>query len=102
MDFEFIRQVTPLYLEAGFLTLRIGFLGIFFSFLLGIFCAIARYCKVPVLNAVVRVYTEISRNSPLLIQLFFFIFCASQTWASFERNSVWLDRSYVFGRFLYG
>lgn len=74
MDFEFIRQVTPLYLEAGFLTLRIGFLGIFFSFLLGIFCAIARYCKVPVLNAVVRVYTEISRNTPLLIQLFFLYF----------------------------
>ena len=74
MDFEFITQVTPLYLEAGFLTLRIGFLGIFFSFLLGIFCAITRYCKVPLLNAVVRVYTEISRNTPLLIQLFFLYF----------------------------
>ena len=36
--------------------------------------AIIRYWKLPVLRVVVRVYTELSRNTPLLIQLFFLYF----------------------------
>ena len=71
MDFDFIKEVIPLYVEATWLTLRIGFIGIILSFITGIFCAVVRYWKIPVLNVIVRVYTEISRNTPLLIQLFF-------------------------------
>ncbi len=63
-----------MYVEAGILTLRIGFTGIILSFVTGIFCAIVRYWKIPVLNVIVRVYTELSRNTPLLIQLFFLYF----------------------------
>ena len=74
MDFEFIKQVIPLYVEATILTLRIGFIGIILSLITGIFCAIVRYWKIPVLNLIVRIYTEISRNTPLLIQLFFLYF----------------------------
>ena len=74
MDFNFIKEVIPLYAEATLLTLRIGFTGIIISLLIGIFCAIARYWKIPVLNIAVRIYTEISRNTPLLIQLFFLYF----------------------------
>lgn len=74
MDINFIKQVIPMYVEAGILTLRIGFTGIILSFVTGIFCAIIRYWKIPVLNVIVRVYTELSRNTPLLIQLFFLYF----------------------------
>ena len=74
MDFEFIKQVIPLYVDAAFLTLKIGFSGILLSFAVGLFCAIVRYWKIPVLNVIVRIYTEISRNTPLLIQLFFLYF----------------------------
>lgn len=74
MDFEFIKEVIPLYQEATLLTLRIGFIGILLSFVVGILCALVRYWKVPVLRVVVRVYTEFSRNTPLLIQLFFLYF----------------------------
>lgn len=74
MDFNFIKEVIPLYVDATWLTLRIGFIGIILSFVTGIFCAIVRYWKIPVLNVIVRVYTEISRNTPLLIQLFFLYF----------------------------
>ena len=63
-----------MYVEAGILTLEIGFTGIILSFVTGIFCAIIRYWKIPVLNVIVRVYTELSRNTPLLIQLFFLYF----------------------------
>lgn len=74
MDINFIKQVIPMYVEATFLTLRIGLIGIILSFVTGIFCAIVRYWKIPVLNVIVRVYTELSRNTPLLIQLFFLYF----------------------------
>ncbi len=74
MDINFIKQVIPMYVEAGILTLEIGFTGIILSFVTGIFCAIIRYWKIPVLNVIVRVYTELSRNTPLLIQLFFLYF----------------------------
>lgn len=74
MDFDFIKEVIPLYVEATWLTLRIGFIGIILSFITGIFSAVVRYWKIPVLNVIVRVYTEISRNTPLLIQLFFLYF----------------------------
>ena len=74
MDFEFIKEVLPLYQEAALLTLRIGFIGILLSFAVGIFCALVRYWKIPALRALVRIYTEFSRNTPLLIQLFFLYF----------------------------
>ena len=74
MDINFIKQVIPMYVEATFLTLRIGLIGIILSFVTGIFCAIVRYWEIPVLNVIVRVYTELSRNTPLLIQLFFLYF----------------------------
>ena len=74
MDINFIKEVIPMYVEATFLTLRIGLIGIILSFVTGIFCAIVRYWKIPVLNVIVRVYTELSRNTPLLIQLFFLYF----------------------------
>lgn len=74
MDFAFIKEVLPLYVEAACLTLRIGFIGITLSFFAGIFCALVRYWKIPILSFLVRAYTELSRNTPLLIQLFFLYF----------------------------
>jgi len=74
MDFEFIKQVIPLYVEAAVLTLKVGLIAVLLSLFVGALCAIIRYWKIPVLRIVVRIYTEISRNTPLLIQLFFLYF----------------------------
>ncbi|MCR5290181.1 MAG: amino acid ABC transporter permease [Treponema sp.] len=74
MDLEFIKQVIPLYVEASVLTLRIGFTGIVLSLFFGVLFALIRFWKLPILNLAVIVYTEISRNTPLLIQLFFLYF----------------------------
>ena len=71
MDFGVIRSYLPLFYEAGWLTLRLGLLGIGCAILIGLFCAAVRYWRIPVLQRVVAVYIEISRNTPLLIQLFF-------------------------------
>lgn len=74
VDFEFIKQVIPLYVEAAGLTLRIAMVGILFSFAVGLFCALIRYYKVPLLSPLTGLYIELSRNTPLLIQLFFLYF----------------------------
>lgn len=71
MDFNYINQTIPLFVQAAFLTLKLGLAGILLSIIAGIFCAIVRYWKIPVLRQIVVVYTELSRNTPLLIQLFF-------------------------------
>ncbi|MCR4942417.1 MAG: amino acid ABC transporter permease [Campylobacter sp.] len=71
MDFEFILNFYPMYIKAGILTLEIAFLGIFFSIIIGIFCMLVRYFKFRPLVGFVGGYVELSRNTPLLIQLFF-------------------------------
>lgn len=71
LNWEVIAEYLPLFEKAALLTVKIGALGIVFSTVLGVICAAVRYYKVPVLRQIVSVYIEISRNTPLLIQLFF-------------------------------
>ena len=66
-----MKNVLPLYEKAAVLTLRIGLEGIIFATFAGIVCAVILYEKVPILRQLVMVYIEISRNTPLLVQLFF-------------------------------
>lgn len=74
MDVVFMREHIPLYVEAGILTVRIGTIGIVLSMLLGLLCSLIRVLKVPILKQVVGMYIELSRNTPLMIQLFFLYF----------------------------
>ncbi|WP_429145002.1 amino acid ABC transporter permease [Anaerotaenia torta] len=74
MDFDFIYRHIPMYLEAAGLTVRIGAVGIAASAALGLVCSLIRYFRVPFLEKIVVLYTELSRNTPLLIQLFFLYF----------------------------
>ncbi|MDF2886071.1 MAG: polar amino acid transporter, inner rane subunit [Lacrimispora sp.] len=74
MDFEFIRAYAPLYASAAGLTLTIAIFGIVLSVVIGLLCSLVKIFKIPVLSAIVNGYIEISRNTPLLIQLFFLYF----------------------------
>lgn len=74
MDWSFIQEYAPMYVKAAGLTLRIGIYGILLSLLLGLLCAAVQFRKVPVLRRIVSVYIELSRNTPLLVQLFFLYF----------------------------
>lgn len=71
MNWEFIMESLPLYQKAAWLTVKIGFVGVAISILIGLLCAAVQYYRVPVLRRMVAVYIELSRNTPLLIQLFF-------------------------------
>lgn len=71
MDFEFIERFFPLYQEACILTLKIGILGIILSLIIGFIIAMIIYYQIPIFKSICKFYIELSRNTPLLIQLFF-------------------------------
>ena len=71
MDPGFLVQYIPLYQKAALLTVKIGVAGIAVAILLGLVCEVIDYYRVPVLRRIVSLYIELSRNTPLLIQLFF-------------------------------
>lgn len=74
MDFQFIEKYVPLYVAAGKLTLFIACIGIILSILIGILASAVLYYRIPLLKRLVSVYVELSRNTPLLVQLFFLYF----------------------------
>lgn len=74
MDVLFMQEQIPLYLEAALLTLKIAGAGIVISTLIGLGFSVIQYFKIPVLKQCVQCYIELSRNTPLLIQLFFLYF----------------------------
>ena len=74
LNFEFMAKYLPWYVDAAKLTVTIAFWGILFSVLVGMICSILRYYRVSVIHRIIAVYIELSRNTPLLVQLFFLYF----------------------------
>lgn len=71
MNWDFIMEYLPMYERAAILTVKLGLIGIAFAILVGLICAMIQYHKIPVARQIVAVYIELSRNTPLLVQLFF-------------------------------
>ena len=71
MDWTVIQEYLPLFREAAWLTVRLGIAGIACAIAVGLVCAVVQYFHIPVLRRIAGVYIEISRNTPLLVQLFF-------------------------------
>ncbi|MBR8463706.1 amino acid ABC transporter permease [Campylobacter sp. faydin G-24] len=71
MDFEFIAEFAPMFVTATILTLKLAFFGIVLSLVVGLFCMIIKFYHIKTLTPLINGYIELSRNTPLLIQLFF-------------------------------
>ncbi|OOF67601.1 amino acid ABC transporter permease [Rodentibacter caecimuris] len=78
MNWQYIWSVLPKFGEAALMTLQLSFWGILFSFIIGLLCAIVIVYQLNVLIFPVRFYIELSRNTPLLIQVFFLYFGLSK------------------------
>lgn len=61
----------PNYLKAMGLTLQISMLSIIISIGIGIVCALIGHFRIFILHRLAQMYIALSRNTPLLIQLFF-------------------------------
>lgn len=74
MNWVFIRDYFPLYVDAMKVTLNLGVTGILGAFGLGFIVSLVRHHHLPILSQLARFYIELSRNTPLLIQLYFIYF----------------------------
>ena len=74
MDWNVISKSIPLYWDAMLLTLKIGWIGVVLATLIGLVSAVVIHFRIPVLSVIFKIYIEIFRNTPLLIQLFFLYF----------------------------
>ena len=71
MSWQIINQSLPIFAKAFQLTICLSAVGIIFSIVVGVFCSLIQYFKVPILSQLITAYVELARNTPLLIQLFF-------------------------------
>ena len=71
MDWSFISAHVLDFLGGAWVTLRFGLYGVACSAVLGFLCSVVLAFRVPLLRWLVRGYVELSRNTPLLVQLFF-------------------------------
>lgn len=73
MDFAnaFSIENVRFILDGFYMTLKVAFLSIVYSFVLGSIVGTIRYMKVPVLSPILGLLVEILRNLPLLLIIFF-------------------------------
>ena len=71
MDLQVLWAAAPLFAQAGALTLRVAAIGIVLSIIVGLICATVRHMHIPVARQIAGVYIELSRNTPLIVQLVF-------------------------------
>ena len=102
MDFEFIREQTPLYIEAAKLTLHMAVIGVLLAIVVGLVCSMIKYFRIPVLRQIVECYIELSRNTPLLIQLFFLYFGLPKIGIVLSSEQCAITGLTFLGRQLYG
>ncbi|WP_213067183.1 amino acid ABC transporter permease [Acinetobacter sp. CFCC 10889] len=71
MNWQYIYSVMPQFVSATLTTLKISMISIILAIVVGLICSVLITYKIKILNKIAKVYIEISRNTPLLIQLFF-------------------------------
>ena len=74
MNWSFMAQNAHFFVNAAYVTVFISFFGVVFAILIGVVCAALEVSHVPILSPVTRGYIELSRNTPLLVQLYFLYF----------------------------
>lgn len=72
LDLPAMAEYLPLYKDAALLTVGIGWAGIAGSVVIGLTAALVIHFRIPVARQLCRAYVELFRDTPLLIQLFFF------------------------------
>ena len=74
MNLDVMISYLPLYKDALFLTMRVGWKGVVIAVLIGLIGSAILHFEIPIAKTVVSSYTQLFRNTPLLVQLFFIYF----------------------------
>ena len=75
---DFFAAFTPdnlkFLVEGFYVTLKVAFISIFFSFIIGGIVGTLRFAKIPILSKILAVFVETIRNLPLLLIILFTYF----------------------------
>ncbi|EFX92668.1 ABC transporter, permease protein [Actinobacillus ureae ATCC 25976] len=71
MNWSYVVNAIPRFIDAAIITLRLSVWGILLSLIFGLLIAVITAYHVKPFNRLARGYIELSRNTPQLIQLFF-------------------------------
>lgn len=71
MNWPYLMSAAPRFADGALWTLALSAWAVVLSLLVGLPVALAMARRVPVLHRLAAAYVELSRNTPLLIQLFF-------------------------------
>ena len=78
MDFTIMATSLPKLLGAASVTLKLLSLSLFFGIFIGLFFAILRLNKNPIINKFAYCYSYVFRGTPLLVQIFIIYFGLGQ------------------------
>ncbi|MDR2111914.1 MAG: amino acid ABC transporter permease [Candidatus Accumulibacter sp.] len=70
LDYQNMIGSIPLFAQAAWTTLWIAVSGVLLASAIGAGCALSLYLEWPFLTRPIKAYIEVSRNTPLLVQLF--------------------------------
>ncbi len=77
MSFEVISDNFPFLMHGLSITLKVAFISIIFSMLLGTILGILRYFKLPLLSNIIGLFIDITRSIPLILYIIFVHFSIS-------------------------
>jgi len=77
MNFDVIVQNFHFLMQGLFITLKVAFLSMIFSLLLGTILGIIRYSKFPLISVLVGLFIDITRSIPLILYIIFIHFSIS-------------------------
>lgn len=74
-DFDFMVSIVPTLVLKGLpVAAKIAFISFFFGLILGLFAALMRIYKVPVLSQLSSLYISFFRGTPLMVQIMIFYY----------------------------
>lgn len=70
MDFSFLSQYAPFFLEGAKLTLILAFFTVLFGSIIGLLLSLMRLSTSKILKTISAIYVEFIRGTPMLVQIF--------------------------------
>lgn len=77
MNFKIILDNFPFLMQGLFITLKVVFISIILSMLIGTVLGIIRFSKIPIITNIIGLFIDITRSIPLILYIIFIHFTIS-------------------------
>ena len=88
MASQMMSEALPQDIHAMGVTLKLASIGVALALIIGLISSFVIYFRLPIFRQIASAYTEISRNTPLLIQLFFLYYGLPRIGIQLEKETV--------------